>query len=417
MGSPAAPRPRPLDPASESRRSPVRFAHRLNDIPTYIFAELETKLQTKPSALVDLSRSDPDLPPPDVVREALAHEAMRPDAHRYPSYPGELELRRLFVHYLEARFGIPLLPDEVQVVAGTKEALVHAFLAFLDPGDVALLPDPAFPAYRVGTRLAGAEVVPLPLRAERGFLPDLSTIAPQALARAKLLVLNYPHNPSGALAPDAFLDEVAAFARRHDLILFSDQAYAEVAPQPQPSLFRKAPERTLEFYTFSKPFSMQGYRLGVVIGQPFLLAAFRKVEDNISAGVFRPVQAAGAAALRLALQDDDFFRRRHNVYQRRLHSLGDAFRHLGLEVTIPRATVYLWLPAPEGMDGDSFAEWLLKEAGILVTPGRGFGREGRRSVRVSVTAPDDAIARAVSRLEDLAARHVPVRPAGPPPTP
>lgn len=387
----------------------MAFSHLVEKLPPYVFAPIERRIESlrqKGETVYDLCRSDPvDLPPPE-VNLALKKALSQPDAHFYPPYRGDGDLRRAFAGWWERRFSAKLGADEIHILEGSKEGLAHLGSVLLNPGDVCLVPDPCFPPYRISAKLAGAEIYNMPLTEDRGFLPDLGAIPHDILRRARLMYLNYPNNPTGAVAPRPFLEEVLAFARRHDIYVAYDQAYADLSTERTESLLALdgARDRVFEFFTFSKPYNMQGYRLGAVCAARPLIDAFSKLEDNITAGVFTPVQQAGMAALATW---PDFPAEMTERYQRRLRTLSVGFAALGASVRVPPATVYLWLAAPDGGEG-RFTERLMEDARIAVAPGSGFGPGGKDFIRVSATCTD-ADAEAVStKLRSMA--PAPVRP-------
>lgn len=379
-------------------------ATRLKHLHRYVFSDLDAAIareRARGRTIVDLAKSDPTSPPESSVPKALADRAMLPDAHLYPPYRGEAALRRAFARWYQEHYDAPCSEEHVLILSGSKSGLAHLPLCFIDPGDAALVPDPSYPTYVAGVALAGGEVVPVPLHQENDYLPEYRDIGTDAASRARLLYLNYPHNPTGAVATDHFLEETAEFIRRYDLVTCYDLAYARIVHEGRiPALSLRsvagAQSRTIEFFTFSKTYSMQGYRLAAAVANPELLNHFALVQENISAGIFPAVQSAGLAAL--DAHTDAWVEKSSSLYRRRQEKLFEVLRELGGELGLPSATVYLWLHAPRGLSGDEFAQELLRMAGIAVTPGLAFGHEGTHFVRISLTATDQSVEEACQRL-------------------
>ncbi|MHB1842265.1 MAG: aminotransferase class I/II-fold pyridoxal phosphate-dependent enzyme [Sulfobacillus sp.] len=380
-------------------------ARRLDRIPPYLFAELDRQkrlVEAGGRSVVSFSIGDPDLPTADAVVARLMAEAARPEHHRYPPYEGTAGFRRAVSEYYGRRFGVALDPDQQVVAAiGSKEAISHLVWAYVDPGDVVIVPEPAYPVYANQTLLAGGDVHVLALTADRGFVADLETI-PQAVAkRAKLLFLNYPHNPTGALADLAFFDRAVAYCRRYDILLVSDAAYVEMtfgAQAPSVLQVAGAQDVAVEFYSLSKPFNMTGWRLGAMVGQPTAVAALKAVKANTDSGQFSAIQAAGQEILTGGA--DAFVAKMNQVYRARRDLLVGGLRGLGWDVPEPVATFYLWAAVPGG-DDIWFARQLLERAAIAVTPGRGFGQAGAGYVRFALTVSEAEIAEALQRLSDV----------------
>ncbi len=391
-------------------------ANRIATVQRYIFGELDEAIAREERSgrtICDLSQSDPSWDPSPSIVHALRSAAEQPGAHRYPPYDGDMALRRAFAQWYEGHYEAPCSAEHVLILEGSKTGIALLPLAYLDPADVGLLPDPGYPTYRAGIALAGAHSVNMPLRAELGYLPSYADLDQERLQRARLMFLNYPHNPTGAVATRPFLEETVEFARSHDILIAWDLAYAQVVLQgPKPALAMRpvagADALTVEFFTFSKTYDMQGYRLGVAVANPDLLAPLRKVHENVMAGTFLPIQAAGRAAL--DPHEDAALEERLEGYRRRQTVLLAALDELGAHVTRPRATVYLWLRAPRDLSGERFAQELLRGAGIAVTPGSAFGQQGQAYVRISLTAPDEAIEEAAARLRRFYPQGLAARP-------
>lgn len=396
----------------------MQAASRLDGIPPYIFAQLDAAVaaaRDRGIDVIDLSKSDPDLPAPAVVRERLKDAADQDASHAYPPFRGTRALREAIARFYRERFDVVVDPEtEVYVLSGSKEGIAHLPLALLNPGDPALIPDPGYPTYRAGCLLAGADPVSLPLHAHHDFLPDFGSVPQDVLQRARLLVLNYPNNPTGAIAPRAFVAEAVRLAEQYDLAIIYDSAYSEITfdGYRAPSLlqFEGARRRGLEVMTFSKSFNMQGYRLGALVGSARLIEMFATVETNVMAGVYTPIQCAGVAALEIAWREG-YSRRMATVYQERQHILLESLHAEGIDVPAPRATVYLWAPVPSGETSRRFAARLLEETGVALSPGDGFGPAGEGYVRISLTADAAQCREAARRWHGLwqprnAPRHV-----------
>ncbi|WP_217623782.1 aminotransferase class I/II-fold pyridoxal phosphate-dependent enzyme [Streptomyces sp. TRM64462] len=348
--------------------------------------------------VIPLGVGDCDLPTPPHIVAALRRAAIDPAQHRYPPYEGTSELRHAAARYLRRRFDVGADPDtEVTVTLGSKEAMAHLSLAYLEPGDVALVPDPAYPVYATWARFCGAEVVRMPLREDNGFLPDLSAIPAHVARRAKLLWVSYPNNPTTALATRAFYDELASFCTGYGIVAASDAAYSEIYfdTEPPPSLLEApgAMECGIEFHSLSKAYNMAGWRVGFAAGTPSIVEALRTVKTHTDSGTFGAVQHAAATAL-----DDTtsgYTDRLRATYRNRTRLLCDGLEAAGLQVLRPRATFYCLVRTPEGMDAEGLAKRLLEEARVLSIPGTGFGPGGEGFVRLTVCADTPVLAEAV----------------------
>jgi LL-diaminopimelate aminotransferase len=382
----------------------MRFAQRLDAVPPYLFAELERKIAQKRREGVDvisLGIGDPDLPTPQAVVDALAEAARDPRTHQYPTNHGSEELRKAAAGFYRERFGVELDPDsEVVPALGGKEAVGHIALALLDPGDICLSPDPGYPPYTSGPLFAGADVHYLPLRSEQGFLPDLDAIPADVLARANLLFLDYPNNPTGAVVAPGYFERAVELARANDLVVVHDNAYSELCfdGYSAPSFLETpgAKEVGVEIFSLSKGWNMTGWRAGLVAGNPEVVERYRQLKTNLDSGMFQAVQHATAVALTEAR---DFPREMSAVYERRRDLLAEALAAIGLEVDPPQATPYFWVRVPEGHDSASFTELVLEEAGVVISPGPSFGPSGEGFVRLSLTVPDSRLDEAARRIE------------------
>jgi LL-diaminopimelate aminotransferase len=384
-----------------------RFAKRILDLPPYLFAELDrakAELQAEGREVISLGVGDPDMPTPEPIIEVLKREAQEPANHQYPSYEGLLSFREAVAEWYEGRFGVALDPVcEVVSLIGSKEGVAHLPLAFVDPGDVGLYADPGYPVYSVAISFAGGTAVSLPLKEENGFLPDLETIPAETARKAKIIYLNYPNNPTAATADEAFFERLVAFARRHEILVCHDAAYTEIAFEgyKPPSFLQVqgAKDVGIEFHSLSKTYNMTGWRIGFCVGNKDAVAGLGKVKTNIDSGVFQPVQYAGVEAL---LRNGEVPRKLNELYQRRRDRVIEGLRSCGLKPFVPKATFYIWCPVPGGIESKDFAKKLLVEAGVVVTPGVGFGEYGEGYFRISLTQPEEILEEAVLRIQGVA---------------
>ena len=379
----------------------MRHSKRLDAIPPYLFAELERKIQAKKAQGVDvisLGIGDPDTPTPEFVSAALADAARDPGTHQYPSNRGRPEFRHAAADFYERRFGVTLDPDsEVIPALGAKECIFNLNLAFLDPGDTALASDPGYPVYTGGPLLSGAEPVLMPLRPELGFAPDLDAIADPA--RAKLMFLNYPNNPTGAIVPDGLFERAIAFAREHDILVVHDASYTEISFDGYtPPSFLETPgakDLGVEVFSLSKAYNMTGWRTAAIVGNPEAIEWYWRLKTNIDSGMFDAVQLAAVAALR---DGGDTAREMSAIYQRRRDLVCGALKEIGVDVEPPKGTIYVWAPVPEGHTSASYCELVLEESGVVISPGGAYGQSGEGWFRISLTVPDDRLSEAVERM-------------------
>lgn len=381
----------------------MRFAKRLDLVPPYLFAELERKIEEKRREGVDvisLGIGDPDLPTPEPVIRALRAAAADRNTHRYPTNRGLEPFRNTVASFYGDRFGVNLDPaTEVVPVLGGKEGVAHIAFACLDPGDVALAPEPGYPPYTSGPLFAGAEAHYLPLKAENEFMPDLDAIPAEAATRANLLFLNYPNNPTGAVVAPGFFDRAVEFARANDLIVVHDNAYSEIVfnGYDAPSFLATsgAKEVGVEIFSLSKGWNMTGWRVGWVAGNAEVVEQFRRLKTNLDSGMFDALQLAGAAALTEAR---GFPAEMSAIYRRRRDLMIEALAGIGLPADPPRATPYIWVRVPDGHTSETFTELVLEEAGVVVSPGPSFGQSGEGYVRISLTVADQRLEEAASRI-------------------
>ncbi len=383
-------------------------ADRLATLPPYPFALWSAHVAQVERRGVDVIRLDignPDLAPPEPVIAALCASARQPDHHGYGGYRGLGTLRRAMADYYMRRFGVGLDPDvEVLPLIGSKEGIVNLALACLNPGDVVLVPDPGYAPYAMGAMLAGAEVVTFPLRSEHGFLPVLSEIPEADVARAKLMWLNYPNNPTGGVADLGFLAQAVAFARDHGILIAYDAPYCDVAfdGYSAPSILRVegAMDVAVEFNSLSKTYNMAGWRIGMAVGNREALAALAQVKSNVDSGLFHPLQEAAICAL---ATEPSWIEGRNAIYRERLQILSDGLQTVGINASLPKAALYLWVPVFESSESaDRLARVWLERAGVAVAPGAFFGPSGTGYVRISATAPTERIREAVARIQKVA---------------
>jgi len=381
-------------------------AKRINQIPPYLFAEIDKKkeeLRKKGMDLIDLGIGDPDLPTPQLIIDRLKIAAENPKNHRYPSYEGMIEFRTAVARWYERRFGVKLNPGtEVLSLIGSKEGIAHIPLAFVNPGDYVLVPSPGYPVYRVSTLFAGGTPYFLPLRKENGFLPNFSEIPKQVAEKAKLLFINYPNNPTSAIAEKSFFEEVIAFARRYRMIVCHDAAYSEIAFDGyRPLSFLEvegAKVLGIEFHSLSKTFNMTGWRIGFAVGNSEIVSGLGRVKTNIDSGLFQAIQEAGTEALNHL---DTPLPEIINTYERRRDVLVKGLREIGLEVEKPKATFYLWIQVLRGYTSAQFSTLLLEQGGIVATPGNGFGEGGEGYIRMALTVNEARLKEAIERLKRI----------------
>lgn len=385
---------------------PFDKADRLKRLPPYLFAEidrLKAELVAKGVDVINLGVGDPDLPTPPHIIQSMQKAAENPANHQYPSYSGMNDFKGSVARWYGKRFGVELDPgSEVLTLIGSKEGIAHLPLACINPGDLALIPTPAYPVYDVATMFAGGESFMMPLLRENDFLPDLAAIPPDVARRAKIMFINYPNNPTGATAERSFFEKILEFAREFDVVVCHDAAYTEMAFDGyRPMSFLELPgarEVSIEFHSLSKTYNMTGWRLGFVVGSAEVIAALGQVKSNIDSGAFNAIQEAGIAALE---SDQECVAEMQRIYQERRDVLIEGLRSAGLRPEPPKATFYVWCPVPEGFTSGDFTSLLLREAGIVTTPGSGFGAPGEGYVRMALTVDKERLAEAVARIRKL----------------
>jgi LL-diaminopimelate aminotransferase len=386
----------------------VRSSRRLERIPPYLFAELERKIAGKRAAGIDvisLGIGDPDTPTFEPIVAAAQRAVADPSTHTYPTNRGRPEFRQAVASFYERRFGVTLDPEnEVMPAIGAKECIFNLNLAFLDPGDVALASDPGYPVYTGGPLLVGAEPVLLALDPEQGFAPDLGSLSPDVLERARLLFLNYPNNPTGATVPEGLFARAVELAREHDILVVHDNAYSETTfdGYVAPSFLGTpgAKDVGVEVFSLSKGYNMTGWRCAAIVGNPGAIAHYWRLKSNIDSGNFEAVQLAGAAALGPGL--DIHVDGMNEIYARRRDLVCDALAEAGVEVRRPRATIYVWAPVPDGFASSAaYCEHVLERAAVAISPGDAYGPSGAGFFRISLTTPEERLLEAVQRLRAI----------------
>jgi LL-diaminopimelate aminotransferase len=384
----------------------IEKSERLKKLPPYLFAEIDRmkeEVRARGVDVIDLGVGDPDIPTPPHIITRLNEAATDPQNHRYPSYSGMNGFKFSVARWYERRFGVPLDPKtEVVSLIGSKEGIAHIPLAFINPGDVALVPSPAYPVYHIGTIFAGGEPYYMPLTKENHFLPDLTTIPPEVAEKARLLFINYPNNPTAAVATVDFFKKVVAFAEKYNIIVCHDAAYSEMAFDGyRPPSFLEvegAKGVGIELHSLSKTYNMTGWRIGFAVGNKEVIAGLGQVKSNIDSGVFQAIQIAGMAALD---GDQTCVREMQAVYAERQDILVAGLKEAGLNVEKPRATFYLWVEVPRRYTSAEFTAHLLSKAGIVTTPGNGFGAPGEGYIRMALTVGKERLQEAVQRIKNV----------------
>ncbi|MBD2211328.1 pyridoxal phosphate-dependent aminotransferase [Calothrix sp. FACHB-156] len=389
----------------------MQFAKRLEKIPPYLFAEINRKrheLEAKGVDIINLAIGDPDKPTPAHILQAM-HEAIDDAAtHNYPPYQGTQEFREAAAQWMERRFGVVDLNPNTEVVCsiGSKEAIHNTFLAFVEAGDYTLIPDPGYPVYRTATLFAGGEPYTMPLKAENQFLPDLNMIPEEVAHKTKLLWINYPNNPTGAIATVDFFAELVAFCKQYDILLCHDNAYSEMAYDgyKPPSVLQVpgAKDVAIEFHSLSKSYNMTGWRIGFAVGNPIGIKGLTQVKSNVDSGVFKAIQQSAIAAY---ATNEAELQSLISVYQNRRDIIVKGLQSLGWPIQPPQATLYVWVPVPPGYTSTEFVTLLLDKCGILVPPGNGYGASGEGFFRIALTIPDERMHEAIQRLKDAGIQY------------
>ena len=385
---------------------PITYAERIRTLPPYLFAAIDEMKQqaiARGVDIINLGIGDPDLPTPDPILERMQQAVTDPQHHQYPSSSGMLLFRTAVAGWYQRRFNVTVDPkSEVVTLIGSKEGIGHVPMAFIDPGDVVLVPSPGYPVYPVSASFAGGIAHEMPLLKQNGFLPDLDAIPPDVARKAKLMFLNSPNNPTSVIADTAFFARVIAFAKEHHVIVCHDAAYSEIFYDGlRPSSFLEAEgamDVGIEFHSLSKTFNMTGWRIGFAVGRAEVIAGLSQVKSNLDSGQFQAVQEAGITALE---SDDRLTTGLRAIYQERRDVLVAGLRNLGLEFDTPSATFYVWIEVPKGYTSASFTAHLLEKAGIVTTPGNGFGAPGEGYIRMALTTTKERLAEAVDRLKHI----------------
>lgn len=381
----------------------MRLARRVEKLPPYLFVEITRKIAEKKARgeeVISFAIGDPDIPTPQHVIDRLCEAARDPANHRYPESDSLPELRRAVAGWYKQRFGVSFDPDkEVLPLIGSKEGIGHISFCFIGPGDIALVPDPGYPVYSVSAMLADGEPYYMPLREENDWLPDLDAIPRSVLERARLLWLSYPNNPTAAIADLEFFNRVVRFAKQHDLVVCHDGPYTEVAYDGyQPVSFMQAEgakDIGVEFHSLSKSYNMTGWRIGMVVGNATMVNALMRLKSNLDSGIPQAIQYAAIEAL---TGPQDCIQEHNAIYERRRDLIVEVLNNIGLTAKPPKASLYIWAKVPEGYNSMDFTADLLDQVGVAVTPGVGYGRQGEGYVRLSLTIPDAALVKGLSRL-------------------
>ncbi len=382
------------------------YAKGISSLPPYLFAEIDARkreTEKKGVDIIDFGIGDPDLPTPPHIVEAVCNAAKDPSNHRYPSYEGMLSFREAVATWYKQRKHIKLdAEDEVLTLIGSKEGIAHSAFAFLNPGDIALVPDPAYPVYNNATIMANSTPYSVPLTEEHGFKPDLERIDKGIARKAKIMFLNYPNNPTAATAEKSFFKDVVDFAHDYEIIILHDNPYSELTfdgyKAPSFLAVKGAKEVGVEFGSLSKTYNMTGWRIGFVVGNSEIIKGLKLVKTNVDSGAFQAVQMAGIAAL---TGPQDCVKQNVAIYKRRRDLLADGLRSSGIELEKPKATFYFWAKVPSGFSSIQFSMFLLERTGVVVTPGIGFGETGEGFVRFSLCVREERIIEACKRIKGL----------------
>jgi len=384
----------------------MKIAQRIEAIPPYLFAEIDKKKEKaikKGVDIINLGIGDPDKPTPDHIIKKLNESVADPKTHDYPPYAGITDFRHAVSSWYKNRFGVNLDADrEVMALIGSKEGIAHIFLAFIDPGDFSLIPDPAYPVYKTGTLFADGSPYIMPLLEKNGFLPDLENIDKEIAQRAKIMFINYPNNPTGAVADKYFFEKVVKFAKKYDILVCHDFAYSEMTYDGyKANSFLEvggAKDVGIEFHSLSKTYNMTGWRLGFAVGNAEAISALSIIKTNIDSGVFKAIQRAGVEALS---GPQDNIQKMNEIYTGRRNVVINGLNKLGWNLKPTKATFYIWIPTLNKMSSIEFSNLLLEKTGIIVTPGIGYGKYGEGYVRIALTVEEKRLEEALERLKSL----------------
>lgn len=384
----------------------VKSASRIEKIPPYLFARIDKKkeeVRKRGVDLIDFGIGDPDIPTPKHIIDKMIEAVTDPKNHRYPSYEGMLEYRKAVSQWYKKRFNVDLNPDnEVVALIGSKEGIAHMPWAYIENGDIAMIPSPGYPVYKISTLLSGGTPYIMPLSEDNKFLPDFDKIPVNILQKAKIMFINYPNNPTGACADDEFYDKTINIAKKYNILICHDAAYSEISYDgyvPKSILeFDKEKSYSVEFHSLSKTYCMTGWRIGFAVGSQDAIYNLGKLKTNMDSGVFQAIQYAAIEALTADQHSIDKLKR---IFQKRRDLIVEGFNSIGINVTKPLATFYIWAKVPEGYTSETFCEKLLEDAGIVVTPGNGFGDEGEGYFRISITIDENRIQESIKRLKSI----------------
>lgn len=389
----------------------MQFAKRLEKIPPYLFAEIDRKrheLMAQGVDIINMGSGNPDKPTPDRILQVMHTAIEESSNHQYPPYQGLSEFRAAAGQWMERRFGVSGLNPDTEIVSsiGSKEAIHNTFLAFVESGDYTLIPDPGYPVYRSATIFAGGEPYRMPLKAENHFLPDLTAIPEAVAKKSKLLWVNYPNNPTGAVASWEFFEELVTFCREYDILLCHDHAYSEIAYEGyQPPSVLQVPgakDVAIEFHSLSKSYNMAGWRIGFVVGNALGIQGLKQVKSNVDSGVFKAIQKTAIAAF---ASTEAEFQPMISLYQKRRDLLVQGLQSLGWPIQPPGATLYVWAPVPQGYTSQEFVTLLLEKCGIIVAPGNAYGKNGEGFFRIAITLGEYRIQEAIARMKAAGIRY------------
>jgi LL-diaminopimelate aminotransferase len=379
------------------------LSKRIADLPPYLFVQISKKIAAKKAKgeeVISFGIGDPDIPTPKPIIDELCRTAREPANHRYPESEGLPELRQAIADWYQKRFGVYFDPEkEVLPLIGAKEGIAHIALCFIDPGDIALVPDPGYPVYSIGTNLCGGNPYYLPLNEKNKYLPDLETVPSDILKKTKLLWLNYPNNPTGAVANLEYFNKAVEFARKNNIAICHDGPYTEVAYDGyKPVSFMQAQgakDVAMEFHSLSKSYNMTGWRIGMAVGNSQMINALRVIKSNLDSGIPQAIQYMAIAALS---GNQDVIGEHNEIYQKRRDKVIKTLKSIGIKSNIPKASLYVWAKCPDGYKSAEFAEDLLEQVGVVVTPGNGYGPTGEGYFRISLTISDAMLDKGIAKL-------------------
>ena len=388
----------------------MKVSERLEKIPPYLFAEIDRKIaeaKAKGLDIISLGIGDPDKPTLKPIVDEMHKAIDNPKNHDYPPYNGTEKFRKSACNWMKKRFGVELDPDtEMLANIGSKEAIAHVFFAFVDKGDYTLVPDPGYPVYHNATIFAGGTPYEMPLTEENGYLPDFDKIPEDIAMKSKIMFLNYPNNPTGAVANLDFFKKAVDFCKKYDILLCSDMAYSEMTydgyKAPSVLQVEGAKDVAIEFYSHSKSYNLTGWRVGFVCGNAQAIKALGTIKNNIDSGTFKAIQDAASVAFDV---DEKYINELNNMYQQRRDAAEEGFRELGWDIKPSKATFYLWLPVPKGMTSEEFVTLMLEKANVVVPPGNGYGKYGEGYFRVALTKDVDTIKECIRRMKEAGIRY------------